>query len=46
MTEEIVNLIKESEKDPIFKLYQSLLSQKIANKLVQISLKGNIIGKK
>ena len=46
MTEEIINLIKESEKDPIFKLYQSLLSKKLANKLVPISLKGNIIAKK
>ena len=39
MTEEIKNLIKESEKDPIFKLYQSLLSKNIAEKLVPISLK-------
>ena len=46
MTEEIKNLIKESEKDPIFKLYQSLLSKNIAEKLVPISLKWNVIAKK
>ena len=46
MTEEIKKLIKESEKDPIFKLYQSLLSKNIAKQLVPISLNGNIIAKK
>jgi len=46
MTDEIKNLIKESEKDPIFKLYQSLLSKNIATKLIPISLNGNIIAKK
>jgi ankyrin repeat protein len=46
MTEEIKNLIKESEKDPIFKLYQSLLSKNIAQKLVPISQQGDVIAKK
>ena len=46
MTDEIKNLIKESEKDPIFKLFQILLAKNIAKKLIPISLNGNIIARK
>ena len=46
MTDEIKNLIKESEKDPIIKLYQILMSKNIAKKLIPISINGNIIGRK
>ena len=46
MTEEIKNVLKESENDPVVKLYQSLKSKDITNKLIPISYKNNIIGKK
>ena len=36
-TEEIINLLKESEKDPIVKLFNSLKSQDIAQSLIPIS---------
>jgi ankyrin repeat protein len=46
LSKEIINLLKESEIDPIAKLYQSLLSKNIAKKLIPIYLDGKIIGKK
>ena len=46
MTDEIKNLIKESENDPIFKLFQTLMSKNIAEKLIPISLNGRIIARK
>ena len=46
MTDEIKNLIKESEKDPIFKLFQKLLSKNIAKKLIPIFLNGSIVARK
>ena len=46
MTDEIKNLIKESEKDPIFKLFQTLMSKNIAKKLIPISLNGTIVARK
>ena len=46
MTEEIKNILKEGEKDPILKLYQTLNSKSIAKKMIPISSKGNIIAKK
>lgn len=46
MTEEIKNILKESEKDPILALYQTLNSKGIAKKLIPISYEGNIIAKK
>ena len=45
-TDEIKNLLKESEQDPIVKLYNTLLSKNIAKSLLPINLKGNIIAKK
>ena len=46
MTEEIKDILKEGEKDPILKLYQTLNSNSIAKKLIPISSNGNIIAKK
>ena len=46
ISEEIKNIIKEGEKDPILKLYQTLISKKIAKKLIPISSKENIVAKK
>ena len=46
MNDEIKNIIKESENDPIFKLFQTLMSKNIAKKLVSISLNGSIIARK
>ncbi len=46
MTEEIKTILKESGKDKILELYQSLLSKNIAYKLVPFSQDGTIIGKK
>ena len=46
ISEEIKNIIKEGEKDPILKLYQTLISKKIAKKLIPISSQENIIAKK
>jgi len=46
MTKDIKDLLMESEKDPIEKLYQSLISKNIAKSLIPISSKGNIIAKK
>ena len=43
---EIKDLLKESEKDPIFKLYQTLYTKNISKKLIPIIHKGNNIGKK
>ena len=45
---DIIKLLKESESDPIVKLYQSLLSRNIATKLIPIHLKKDksIIAKK
>ncbi len=45
-TEEIKNLLKENEQDPIVKLYNTLLTKNIANTLIPLTLKGNIIAKK
>ena len=45
-TEEIKNLLKESEQDPIVKLYNTLLTKNIANSLIPITSKGNIMAKK
>lgn len=45
-TQEIKDLLKESEKDPIVKLYNTLLTKNIAKSLIPISLKGSIIAKK
>ena len=45
-TKEIVELLKESEKDPITKLYQSLLNKNIAKILIPIHQNGKIIAKK
>ena len=46
MTEEIKNILKEGEKDPILKLYQALNTKNIAKKLIPISSNGIIIAKK
>ena len=46
MTEEIKNLLKESEQNPIVKLYQSLLSKNIAKMLIPICLKEEMIEQK
>ena len=46
MTDEIKNLLKESENDLISKLYQNLICKNIANKLIPIYLNKNIIAKK
>ena len=46
MTEEIKTILKESGKDKILELYQSLLSKGIAYKLMPINQYGTIIGKK
>jgi len=46
MNEEIKNLLKKEEEDPILKLYQTFLSKKIAKKLIPITFKENIIAKK
>ena len=46
ITEEIKNLLKESEEDPVVKLYKSLLYENLAKKLIPIYLDGKIIGKK
>ena len=43
---EIKQILKESEKDPILKLYQSLQNKNISKNLIPISLNGKIIGKK
>ena len=45
-TDEIKQLLKESEQDPIVKLYNSLLVKNIANSLIPISSQGNLIAKK
>ena len=45
-SKDIVNILKESEKDPIVKLYQSLLSKNISTKLIPISQDNVIIAKK
>jgi len=45
-TDEIKNLLKESEKDPIVKLYNSLFIKNVANSLIPVSIKGEIIAKK
>ena len=46
MTDEIKNILKQGEDNPILKLYQTLLSKKIAKKLIPITFKENIIAKK
>jgi hypothetical protein len=46
MTEEIKKILKESEKDPIVKLYQSLTSKNIATKLIPIYLNKKVVAKK
>ena len=46
MTEDIINLLKYFETDPIMELYQSLNSKKISKKLIDISHDGKIIAKK
>ena len=45
-TKEIIDLLKESENDPINMLYQSLLSKNIAKKILLIYNKGKIVGTK
>ena len=44
--DEIKNLLLESEKDPLVKLYNSLMIKKIAKSFIPISIKGKIIAKK
>ena len=46
MTEEIKNVLKESGEDKLLQLYQSLLSENIAYKLIPINHNGTDIGKK
>ncbi len=46
MTEEIKTVLKESGEDKVLKIYQSLLSKNIADKLISIDQKGTIVGKK
>ena len=46
ISEEIKNILIEGEKDPILKLYQTLISKNIAKKLIPISSQENIIAKK
>ena len=46
MTDEIKNILKEGEKDPILKLYQTLNSKNIAKKMIPIFSNKNIIAKK
>ena len=43
---EIKNIILDSEKDPILRLYQTLLNKNIAKNLIPIYLNGRIIAKK
>ena len=45
-TAEIKNLLLESEKDPIVKLFNSLTSKNIAKSLIPVSYKNKNIGKK
>ena len=46
ISEEIKNILKEGEKDPILELYQALISKKIAKKLIPISFQGNVVARK
>ena len=46
MTDEIKNLLKESEKDPILKLYQTLMEDDRVKNIISIKKYGNIIAKK
>ena len=39
-TEEIQNLLKENEQDPIVKLYNSLVDNNLVQSLIPITLKG------
>lgn len=45
-TEEIQNLLKENEQDPIVKLYNSLVDNNLVQSLIPITLKGKTIAKK
>lgn len=46
MTEEIQDILKESEKDPIEGLYKKLIKKNLAISLIPIYFKGSIMAKK
>ena len=45
-TDEIKQIFKESEQDPILKLYNSLFIKNISKSLIPIYFKGNLVAKK
>ena len=45
-SKEIQDLLKENEKDPIERLYKSLIQKNLVNELIPLSINGKIVAKK